>query len=150
MAVSPGRATTVLPSIVNRLSPAALSTSTAVTIPSISTSPWPMPLRRSSSSVTVDPETWMVIVISWLGLTSVKDRVPRVPSPLEKTSVNPPCGRPRSVKVPSAPTVVVMAGFSCTVTVTGVAVAAPERRTRLRDARAAGKRSDILPDGAIV
>ena len=80
-----------------------------------------MPLRRCSTSVTVEPSTETVTVSAWLGFTSSKASRPiSVPSD-RKISVNAPSGRPRSVKRPSAPMVVVMSGFSATTTVSTAA-----------------------------
>ena len=76
IAVWPGRAMTVLPSITKRLSPAGFTAMICSTRPSISRSPWPMPLRRSSTSVTVMPSTATVTVSAWLGRTSLKASAP--------------------------------------------------------------------------
>ncbi len=124
MAVSPGRATTERPSIVKRLSPFGSTAITASTRPSISMSPWPIPLRFSSVSVSVDPSMRTVMVISWLGRTSAKASVATTLPSSVNTNVKPPSGSPRSVKVPSGPTTVEIDGFSCTLT---ASVAAPAK-----------------------
>lgn len=76
-----------------------------------------MPLRSSSTSVTVEPVSSTTTVISWLGATSVKASVPSTVPSSVNCSVKPPLGRPRSVNEPSGATTAVMAGFSTTLTI---------------------------------
>src|SRR5690349_13734860 len=77
-----------------------------------------MQLRRSSTTTTVPPSTRTVIVVSWFGITTANATAPSGVPPPANTHVKPPRGKRPRLNRPSGATVVVMAGFSWTVTVT--------------------------------
>src|SRR5206468_7328512 len=79
---------------------------------------WSVPLISTLTRTTVVIVIWTTTLISaWLG-TLVMVMVPRVTPFLLNTRVKVPAGRPSSSKVPFPEIVVVIEGFSRTVTVT--------------------------------